>query len=133
MNPDAVKLPREEKAERGIICFLYHNPEKLSSIKTKLQGEFVTNLNKRIFEFLENICADGAKPDLALFNESFTGAEMGRIREITEDKTFAYDETALGDFIKVLNDYKESAQEKSAVDMTDSELRLFAESLKEKR
>lgn len=133
VNPDAVKLPREEKAERGIICFLYHNPEKLSSIKTKLQGEFVTNLNKRIFEFLENICADGAKPDLALFNESFTGAEMGRIREITEDKTFAYDETALGDFIKVLNDYKESAQEKSAVDMTDSELRLFAESLKEKR
>lgn len=133
VNPDSVKLPREEKAERGIICFLYHNPEKLPKLQSGLKTGFVTLLNKRVYEFLSRVCQSGSQPDLSVLNEEFNGSEMGRIREIVEDKTFAYDEDALNDFIDVLNDYKESAEEKSAGDMTGSDLLLLAQRLKEKK
>lgn len=133
VNPDAVKMPKEEKSERGIICFLFHNPEALPKIQSLLKAEFVTALNKRIYEFLVNICQSGARPDLSAFNEEFNGAEMGRIREIAEDKTFAYDKEALNDFINVLNNYKEHINEKPAADWNTDELRAFQESLKEKK
>lgn len=133
VNPDSVKLPKEEKAERGIICFLYHNPEKLSKLQSLLKVEFVTALNKRIYEFLAGICQSGAQPDLSVFNEEFNGSEMGRIREIVEDKTFAYDKDALNDFINVLNNYKDHADEKPAANWDRDELLAFQESLKEKK
>lgn len=133
VNPDAVKLPKEEKAERGIICFLFHNPEALPKLQSVLKVEFVTALNKRIYEFLSNLCQNGAQPELSAFNEEFNGAEMGRIREITEDKTFAYDKDALNDFINVLNKYKENANEKPAANWDNDELLAFQERLKEKK
>lgn len=133
VNPDSVKLPKEEKAERGIICFLFHNPEKFSKLQSMLKAEFVTALNKRIYEFLVNVCQSGSQPDLSAFNEEFNGSEMGRIREIVEDKTFAYNKDALNDFISVLNNYKDHINEKSAADWDKDELLAFQKRLKEKK
>lgn len=134
VNPDAMKIPREEKAERGIICFLFHNPEKLEYIQRELKGEFVTELNKRIYKFLSEMCENGFIPSLSPFNEEFNGAEMGRIREITEDGISAHDEDALRDYIKVLNEYKEHVNEKKPAEMSDDELlNLTNGLLKEKK
>lgn len=134
VNPEAMKIPREEKAERGIICFLYHNPEALDRIEKELTGGFVTELNKRIFDFLAKMCANGFEPSLSPFNEEFNGAEMGRIREITEDGISAHDEEALRDYIKVLNEYKERAGEKKPAEMSGDELlKLTQGLLKEKK
>ena len=133
INPTAVKLPREEKAERGIICFLYHNPEKYPDIQNALHENFVTDFNKKVYDFLAKLCQSGLQPDISAFNEEFNGFEMGRIKEITEDKTFAFDENALRDFINVLNEYKDSAAEKPAEEMTGDDLNMLAQRLKEKR
>ncbi len=133
VNPEAMKIPREEKAERGIICFLYHNPEALDSIEKELTGGFVTELNRRIFDFLAKMCANGFEPSLSPFNEEFNGAEMGRIREITEDGISAHDEEALRDYIKVLNEYKERVNEKKPSEMSADELLLLMSGLKEKK
>ena len=133
INPTAVKLPREEKAERGIICFLFHNPEKYPDIQNALHGNFVTDFNKKVYDFLAKLCQSGLQPDISAFNEEFNGFEMGRIKEITEDKTFAFDENALRDFINVLNEYKDSAAEKPAEEMTGDDLNMLAQRLKEKR
>lgn len=133
LNPEAVKLPREEKAERGIICFLYHNPDKLTKIQNALNSGFVTDLNKRVYEFLAKLCENGSQPELSTFNEEFNGLEMGRISEIMGDLTFAHDEDAVQDFIKVLNEYDTHMQDKRAEDMTDDDLLAFTESLKEKK
>ena len=133
LNPDALKMPREEKAERGIICFLYHNPEKLEKIQNALKGKFVTDLNKRVYEFLAKTCENGSQPELSAFNEEFNGLEMGRIREIMDDKTFAYDGDAVRDLINVLNEHNAHAEDKRAEDMSDEDLLAFTESLKEKK
>ena len=134
LNPEAMKLPREEKAERGIICFLYHNPEKLEKLQNALTGEFVTAFNKKVYEMLARMCQNASQPELSAFNEEFNAFEMGRIREITENMMFAYDEDAVfGDLVTTLNEYKNQAEEKRAEDMTDDELRALTESLKEKK
>lgn len=134
INPAAAKLPREEKAERGIICFLYHNPEKLPKLQKELGDDrFVTDFNKKVFNLLAEQCKSSEQPDISPLNQEFNAQEMGRIREIIEDATFAYDEDAVGDLIRVLKEYKESAGEKPAEEMTPDDLTLLAQKLKEKK
>lgn len=133
INPDAYKMPREEKAERGIICALYHNPEKLDKILEKLSGGFVTDFNKRVFSHLVKLVRNGTTPDISLFNEEFESAEMGRITAIVSDTMLAYDNDALEDYIKTLNEYSANAARKDAASMTDDEMLRLAQELKEKK
>lgn len=133
INPEAYKLPREEKAERGIICALYHNPEKLDRILGKLTGGFVTNFNKRVFDHLAKMVRNGITPDISLFNEEFAGGEMGRIVATVSDDMLAYDNDALQDYINTLNEYSAGAARKDAASMTDDDMRRLAEELKEKK
>ena len=134
VNPASMKLPKEEKAERGILCFLYHNPEMLSKIQSALIGGFVTDFNKRVYEFLAGLCSNGSNPDVSAFNEVFNGQEMGRIREIISDKVYANNkEAVMGDLINVLNGYYKHAEVKRAEDMTDDDLLALTERLKEKK
>lgn len=120
INPEAQKLPRENRAERGIICFVYHNPNMLEKVKKKLVGDFVTEFNKRIYNFIVNLIESGDIPDISRFNEEFNAAEMGRIIEIISDDTFANDTGAVVDFIKVLNDYGTVSEK--PVEMNDDQL-----------
>lgn len=134
VNPAAAKLPREEKAERGIICFLFHNPEKLEKLQRELgEDGFATDFNKRVYKLLAEICKTSQQPDISALNKEFNAQEMGRIREIIEDTTFAYDEDSVGDLIEALKEYKESAGEKPAAEMTAEDLSLLAQKLKEKK
>ena len=133
VNPDALKTPREEKAERGIICFLFHNPEKLESIEKRLSGGFATEFNKNVYEFLAKQLKMGLSPDISAFNEEFDSAQMGRITGIVNDAAFAFDEAALSDYIEVLNRFNEKKEQKQAEDMTLDELLKFAASQKEKK
>ena len=133
INPEAYKLPREEKAERGIICALYHNPEKLDRILEKLSGGFVTDFNKRVFEHLVKMVRNGTTPDISLFNEEFESGEMGRITAIVSDDMLAYDNDALKDYIKTLNEYSADAGRKDAASMTADDMLRLAQELKEKK
>ena len=133
VNPDALKTPREEKAERGIISFLYHNPEKLESVEKRLSGGFVTEFNKSVYEFLAKQLKMGLSPDISAFNEEFDSAQMGRITGIVNDAAFAFDEAALNDYIEVLNRFSEKKEQKEASEMTNDELLKFAASQKEKK
>ena len=50
---DSDKLPAEEKAEQGIIAFLFHSPDKLPVILRSLSpSDFPTVFNRRLFETL---------------------------------------------------------------------------------
>lgn len=133
INPEAYKFPREEKAERGIICWLYHNPEGLGRVRERLEKGFATDFNRRVFDSLSNIVERGAVPDISLFNEEFEGNEMGRITAIVSDDISAFDADALEDYINVLNDYHRSREQKTASDMSIDEIKRLAQELKEKK
>ncbi len=131
VNPDAHMLPKEERAERGIICYLFHNPEALDRIDKQLTQGFATAFNKKVYEFLKKIIENGDTPDISLFNEEFEPMEMGRITKITQDEMFARDSAALPDFINVLNSRGDAA--KPPGEMSDDELLEWARKLKETR
>lgn len=134
VNPQSARLPREEKAERGIICFLYHNADKLAYIENALKGGFVTDFNKRVFDFIKDRICRGNDLEMTAFNEVFDGAEMGRITGILNDfAAFKHDTAALDDYIKILNDYAESLNNTNAGSMSDDELLAYAQKLKEKK
>lgn len=133
VNPDALKTPREEKAERGIICFLFHNPDKLELVEKRLSGGFATEFNKNVYEFLKKKLKMGLSPDISAFNEEFDSAQMGRITGIVNDAAFAFDEAALNDYIEVLNRFSEKKEQKQILEMTNDELLRFAASQKEKK
>lgn len=121
INPEAHKLPKETRAERGIINFLYHNPDMLGRIKQRLTSPFVTDFHKRVYSFLVNMLENGNIPDISAFNEEFNPTEMGRITEIVSDEISANDKDALLDYIKVLNEHQISRADPNS--MTDDELR----------
>ncbi len=133
VNPESLKMPREEKAERGIICFLYHNPEKFSRVEEKLNGKFVTDFNRKVYDFIAKKLKNGSVIDISSFNEEFDSAQMGRITGIINDTVFAFDETALNDYIDVLNQYNLKKDQKNVFEMTNDELLKFAASQKEKK
>lgn len=132
INPESLKIPKEEKAERGIICYLFYNPEALEKITSALKSGFATAFNKRVFKFLCRMITEDGEPDISLFNEEFDAAEMGRITQIMTDKTFANDKTALADFIGVLNDFG-SRNDTGYGDMSEEELLNMVQKLKEKK
>lgn len=132
INPEGFKVPRVERAERGLICYLYHNPDKMGWLMNNLRGQFVTEFNKRVFEFLVNMLTHGETPDISLFNEEFTPQEMGRITQIVGDGVFANDTEAASDCAEVLNNHG-SAPSKPTDEMSDKELLEWAQKLKEKR
>lgn len=134
INPESAKLPREEKAERGLICFAFHNQDKLEYIRRKLTGGFATEFNRRVFEFMEQKHNAGQVLTGGLFNEAFTTQEVGRIYGILNDfAQFAHSEDVMNDYITVLNEYHENINNKDPGSMSADELLEFAQKQKEKK
>lgn len=136
INPESAKLRGEERAERGIICFLFHNPEKLEKLQKQLgEDDFVTDFNKRVYKLLAEICQSSEQPSISPFNAVFQGDEMGRIMEIISDEIYANDESLVGGLIDKLKEYKESANEKPGEEITIADLERIKQQklLKEKK
>ncbi len=134
INPEAAKLPREEKAERGIICFVFNNPDKLEYVRKRLSGGFATDFNRRVFEFMEQKHNSGEAFAGGMFNEAFSTEEVGRIYGTLNDfSQFAHSQDILNDYIKVLNEYHENKNQREAGSMSFDELLEFAQRQKEKK
>ncbi len=134
INPESAKLPREEKAERGILCFVFNNPDKLEYVRKKLTGGFATEFNRRVFEFMEQKHNSGAVLSGSMFNEAFSTDEVGRIYGTLNDfSQFAHSEDVVNDYITVLNEYHEKINQREAGSMSADELLAFAQKQKEKK
>ncbi|MBP0982114.1 MAG: DNA primase [Oscillospiraceae bacterium] len=134
INPESAKLPREEKAERGILCFVFNNPDKLEYVRKKLTGGFATEFNRRVFEFMEQKHNSGAVLNGSMFNEAFSTDEVGRIYGTLNDfSQFAHSEDVVNDYITVLNEYHEKINQREAGSMSADELLAFAQKQKEKK
>ncbi|MGN0651071.1 MAG: DNA primase [Oscillospiraceae bacterium] len=136
-SSDSANLPREEKAENGIITYLFYNQDKLAYIEQRLTTGFATEFGSKVFGFMAGKLRNGETVSLSSFNEEFEPAQMGRISQIIQQYSlYGSDNDILSDNIKTLNDFCESKQEIDAARMSSDDLLEFArrqaEKLKEK-
>lgn len=135
INPEAIKYPTEEKAERGIIAFLFHSPDRLADVETKLNEEdFPTEFNRRVYKFVRERIKSGNTVDISSAGSEFTAEEMGRITGICKQgDMLPYSLPRLDEYINVLIRFKEKSGQKPVEEMTDEELLAYAQAKKKRR
>ena len=129
INPDSVKYPLEEKAERGIIAFLFHSPERLIDVEKKLNEEdFPTEFNRRIYNFIKNRLKNNESIELSSIGGEFTAEEVGRITGICrEADMLPYSIPRLDEYINVLLKFREGKTQKPISEMTDEDAMAIIE------
>ncbi|MDR0196965.1 MAG: DNA primase, partial [Oscillospiraceae bacterium] len=135
INPDADKFPSEEKAERGIVAFLFHSPDKLPVILRNLTpDDFPTAFNRRVFETLILRLNKRQSVTTASLGGEFSPEETGRIEKIKiENAALPFTDERLNDYIKVLTRFKKQKDKKSPADMSNTEAMEYAEKLKREK
>lgn len=134
INPDAVKYPIEEKAERGIIAFLFHSPDMLAEIEKAITAEdFPTAFNRRVFVSAVNCIKNGENLDISSIGGEFSAEEVGRITGICKKADeLPYSRERLRGYLKKLIELREKQHEKPPAEMTDEEMMAIIEERRRK-
>ena len=129
INPESVMYPMEEKAERGIIAFLFHSPERLIDVEKKLNDEdFPTEFNRRVYVFIKTRLKNNESIEISSIGGEFTVEEVGRIVGICrEADMLPYSIQRLDEYIKVLVKFRDDKNQKPVEEMTDEEIMAIIE------
>lgn len=128
INPDALKYPKEAKAEEGIIAYCLNHPDSVGKIMAKVSPErFVTAFNKRVYEAIISDFGSMNETSLTSIGYRFSADEMGRISYIlASSREITIDEATLGDYISVLMSHNPVAD---ASDMSDDDFLAYVQNL----
>ncbi len=134
INPDSLKYPVEEKAERGIIAFLFHSPDMLAEIeKTVTPDDFPTAFNRRVFVSAVSCIKSGENLDISSIGGEFTADEVGRITGICKQgDMLPYSRERLRGYLKKLVELREKQHEKPPAEMTNEEILAIMEQRRRK-
>ena len=135
INPEAMDFPREERAERGIIAYLFHSPDLLPRIEKRLTPEdFPTEFNRRVYQTASLCIKNGERLDITAVSGEFTAEEVGRITGICRQAdTVPYSIPRLDEYIDVLVGYRQKKADKPVSEMTDEELLKKMEEMRAKK
>lgn len=133
LNPDAAKHPKEAKAEEGIIAYILNHPDFSEDILSRLpSAEFVTALNRKIYEKIEKTVKSGEQASLSSFGSEFSQEEMGRISYIlAKSREIVIDSATLEDYIRTIQNYK--PPNPTAGPMSDDEFQSYVSNLRNKK
>ena len=134
INPESAQYPKEETAERGIIAFLFHSPDKLPVILRALSpNDFPTAFNRKLFETLVLRLNKKESVSRESLGGGFSAEEMGRIEKvITENADLPFTDGRLSDYINVLTEHKNNINKKSYNEMNNQEGLEQIERIKER-
>lgn len=134
ITPAAAAFDKRIKSEEGILYYLYQNPDQADFISSRLPKEnFVTDLNKRIYESLLFKIKNNTDFSLSSFNIEFSPDEMGNVANIIgRRREIPVDKQVLTDYINVLNSHNNTSQQNDD-NLSDEDLREFTEQLRSKK
>lgn len=134
INPMENTHRREVKAEKGVLSYLFYNPDKAKEIENQLSPDrFISEINKKIYTSLLNKIKNAQDFSISSFHDEFNNEEMGKISEIialSKEITLSYD--TISDYIKILNTH-EVFEEKSDVEISDDDFLKFAQKLRSQK
>ena len=113
INPEAVNLKKEARAEETIICYLMKFPvEAVQLAKDAPADIFLTSFNKKVYSALLDRIGNSDKFSLSLLTDEFSPDEMGRISGIAaKNSDYTIDRTVVNDCISVLKKHMNDAQD----------------------
>ena len=132
----ALSQTAEQKAERGIIAFMFHSPDMLKRVEDRLKPEdFPTELYRNIYDIVIKRIKNGSSLDLSSIGDEFSAQDVGRITGIiNENNLLPYQKERLNEYITVLEKHRDRTHGKKPEEMSDEELLQQIEKLrKEKR
>lgn len=135
-SPDAARHPAEYKAECGLICYLNKNPDEAECISERLSpDDFITDFNRRIYSRMTENLKNSPDFDIMSLQSEFTADEMGKITAIlAKNREIDINRSVADDYINTLLRYREEKNEnKAAAEMSDDDLRSFAQQLRNKK
>lgn len=135
LNPMENTHRREVKAEKGILSYLFFNPDKAKNISQKLLPEaFISEINKKIYISLLKKIENGENISISSFHDEFNSEEMGKISEIIAlskgEITIGY-ETVM-DYIDTLINFKANNKEENS-EISDDDFLKFAQNMRNKK
>ena len=135
-DESGLKLSPEQKAERGIIAFMFHSPDMLSKVESRLKPEdFPDEFYRNVFNSVSERIKKGISVDLASIGDEFSAQEVGKITGmINENNLLPYQKERLTEYIRVLEKYRDKYGGKRPEEMSNEEILKEMERLRlEKR
>ncbi len=116
--PEAVRFPREARAEEGILACLFRFPDKTEYVSSLISPEhFITDFHRRVFTVFCREMKENTAFSLSLFSDEFNDEEMGKITGIeAKNREIILTEKNLDDYINILIDNKNKPQSISSDD-----------------
>ncbi len=127
INPQRKQFVRAARAEDILLSSILNNPDFYKDLKEKLKPEsFLTDFNRRVYEFISNRLEKSLSLDLSVFAGEFTPEENGRIAKfLAMNKEISNTLKECFDCIKVLEEEKSKKVTVNPADATDDEFMSF--------
>lgn len=135
LNPMEMSNPREVKAEKGILSFLFMNPDSAEDVASKLPAEkFLSKINRRLYTSLLDKIKNFADFSIFSFHDEFSAEEMGKISEIIAlSKERSETRETVSDYIDLLNSHSITSGESEKAELTDDDLILLRKKLRSQK
>ncbi|MCM1055597.1 MAG: DNA primase [Bacteroides sp.] len=120
----ALRHTPEQKAERGIIAFMFHSPDMLPRVESRLSKEdFPTEFYRNVFNSAAERIKKGGSVDLSSIGDEFSAQEVGKITGIiNENNLLPYQKERLEEYIRVLERNRDRYGGKKVEEMSKEDL-----------
>ena len=128
-------LSPEDKAQRGIIAFLFHSPDMLKKIEERLTDEDFPDENYRnMYNAVAARIKNGISLDISSIGDEFSAEQVGRIMGIiSEHNLLPYQKERLNEYITVLEKRRDKYGGKKPEEMSESDLLERMEKLRREK
>lgn len=134
INTDHYKKPRSSSAEEALVVYLINNPDSAEEISASVKPEqFGNSLMKRYYEYILDRIQSGLEP-LNNITADFTQDEASKLYQMmSQSVKAASTETAMREYIKVINEESQKLTKDDVASMTAEELSTYLDRIRKNK
>ena len=128
-------LTPEQRAQRGIIAFLFHSPDMLGKVESRVnEADFSDEFYRKVFTVAVNRIKKGDLLDLSSIGNEFSAQEVGRITGIiNENNLLPYQKERLFEYMRALEKRRDKYGGKKPEEMNKEDLLEYAKRIGEEK
>ncbi len=134
INTDHYKKPRSSSAEEALVVYLINNPDSAEEISASVKPEqFGNSLMRRYYEYILARIQQGLEP-LNNVTADFSQDEASKLYQMmSQSIKNASTETAMREYIKVINEESQKLTKDDVASMTADELNAYLDRIRKNK